>query len=62
MTGLTASRFGLIDRGKLAVGAFADVTVVRSRATVIDRAAFRSRPSRSLRHPICACKWRLSVA
>lgn len=39
MTGLTARRFGLIDRGKLAVGAFADVTLFDP-ARVIDRATF----------------------
>jgi N-acyl-D-amino-acid deacylase len=39
MTALTAGRFGLIDRGKLAVGAFADVTVFDP-ARVIDRATF----------------------
>ena len=39
MTGLTARRFGLIDRGKLAEGAFADVTVFDP-ARIIDRATF----------------------
>lgn len=41
MTGLTANRFGIIDRGKLAIGAFADVTVFDP-AIVIDRATFSS--------------------
>lgn len=39
MTGLTARRFGIIDRGKLAVGAFADVTVFDP-SRVIDRATY----------------------
>lgn len=39
MTGLTAKRFGLIDRGKLAAGAYADVTVFDP-SLVIDRATF----------------------
>lgn len=39
MTGLTAGRFGLIDRGKLAVGAFADVTIFDP-ARIVDRATF----------------------
>jgi N-acyl-D-amino-acid deacylase len=51
MTGLTAGRFGLIDRGKLAVGGYADVTVFDP-ATVIDRATFEkpSEPSLGIRH------------
>jgi len=39
MTGLTAERFGLSDRGLLRVGMAADVTVF-DRATVIDRASY----------------------
>ncbi len=47
MTGLTAGRFGLIDRGKLAKGAFADVTIFDPR-TVIDRATFTEPTRQSL--------------
>lgn len=51
MTGLTANRFGLIDRGKLAPGAFADITVFDPE-TVIDRATFEapSEPSLGIRY------------
>jgi N-acyl-D-amino-acid deacylase len=47
MTGLTARRFGLIDRGKLAVGAYADVTVFDP-GLVIDRATFAEPAAESL--------------
>ncbi|MBL8707680.1 MAG: D-aminoacylase [Rhodospirillaceae bacterium] len=47
MTGLTARRFGLIDRGKLAAGAFADITVFDP-ASVIDRATFTDPAARSV--------------
>ena len=65
MTGLTASRFGLIDRGKLAEGAFADVTVFDP-ATVIDRATFTAptEPSLGIRFVLVngAVVWRDGVA
>jgi N-acyl-D-amino-acid deacylase len=61
MTGLTANRFGIIDRGKLAAGAFADVTVFDP-ATVIDRATFTapSEPSLGIRFVLVngALVWR----
>ncbi len=41
MTGLPAARFGLTGRGRLAVGAFADITLFDP-ATVIDTATFES--------------------
>ncbi|MFW6076503.1 MAG: N-acyl-D-amino-acid deacylase family protein [Hyphomicrobiales bacterium] len=41
MTGLTASRFGLADRGTLKAGAFADV-VLFAPDTIIDRATFEA--------------------
>lgn len=65
MTGLTAKRFGLIDRGKLAAGAFADVTVFDP-ATVIDRATFSapSEPSLGIRFVLVngALAWREGLA
>ncbi|KAG8153425.1 N-acyl-D-amino-acid deacylase family protein [Burkholderia catarinensis] len=41
MTGLTAEQFGIVDRGRLAVGHYADL-VVFDAARVIDRATFAS--------------------
>jgi N-acyl-D-amino-acid deacylase len=41
MTGLTAQKFGLADRGVLKVGAFADVTLFDA-ATVADGATFEA--------------------
>ncbi|MSO53863.1 MAG: D-aminoacylase [Rhodospirillales bacterium] len=51
MTGLPASRFGLVDRGAIRVGAFADLTVF-SPETVIDRASFEepTRPASGIEH------------
>jgi N-acyl-D-amino-acid deacylase len=49
MTGLTASKFGLKDRGVLKAGAFADITLFDA-ATVIDAADFQQStlPSRGI--------------
>ena len=61
MTGLTANRFGIIDRGKLAEGVFADVTVFDPE-TVIDRATFAkpAEPSLGIRFVLVngALVWR----
>ena len=61
MTGLTANRFGIIDRGKLAEGVFADVTVFDPE-TVIDRATFAkpTEPSLGIRFVLVngALVWR----
>ena len=49
MTGLTARNFGLVDRGELRVGAFADITVFDA-ATVRDAADFQhsTQPARGI--------------
>ena len=49
MSGLTARNFGLVDRGELRVGAFADITLFDP-AIVVDLADFEasSRPSRGI--------------
>jgi N-acyl-D-amino-acid deacylase len=49
MTGLTAARFGLKDRGVLRAGAYADITLFDAR-TVADAADFEAptRPARGI--------------
>ena len=49
MTGLTASNFGLVDRGEIRVGAFADLTLFDA-AEVLDMADFdeSARPSKGI--------------
>ena len=53
MTGLTAQVFGFKDRGVLAVGAIADITIFDA-ATVLDRATFEepTTPADGIRHVI----------
>ncbi len=55
MTGLTADAFGFSDRGRLSVGAIADVTVFDPK-TVIDRATYKepTQPSLGILHVIVA--------